>query len=167
MIKLWRSAVVSALIVTSIAAGAVGHPLIADPAPDFALHGFTGGNVRLSEHRGEVVVLAFWSTGCTPCKSQLRALDRSFATYRSAGLQMYGISVDDDQAQARDFVAAHRLGFEMLADPHKSVSRLYAVDNLPMAIVIDRSGVVRHVYRDFGTQSESLYLRELRSLLNE
>lgn len=167
MIKLWRSAAALALIVSSIALGATGYPLLEQPAPDFALHGFSGRNVRLSEHRGEVVVLAFWSTGCTPCWPQLRALDRSFATYRSAGLQVYGIGVDDDPAQAREFVARHRVGFEMLADPRKDVSRRYAVDNLPMAVLIDRSGLVRQVYREFGAQNEARYLRELRRLLNE
>ena len=151
----------------AIAAWAADYPLLAMPAPDFALHGFAGDNVRLSEHRGEVVVLTFWSTRCSTCAAQLHALDRSFVTYRSAGLQMFGISVDDDQGRARDFAASQRVAFKMLADPDKAVSRLYEVDNLPMAVLIDRSGTVRDVHRDFGSQSEALYLRELRGLLNE
>ena len=55
----------------------------------------------------------------------------------------------------------------MLADPQKSVSRLYQVDNLPMTILIDRGGTVRQVMRDFGPKSEALYLQQLRELLNE
>jgi peroxiredoxin len=150
-----------------LAAAASGYALIAGAAPDFALRAFTGDNVRLSEHRGEVVVLTFWSSHCGVCATQLERLDRSFATYHSAGLSIFGISVDDDPRRARDFADAHRVGFAMLADPDKSVSRLYQVDDLPMAILIDRGGTVRHVYRDFAAKNEAQYMRELRGLLNE
>jgi hypothetical protein len=47
------------------------------------------------------------------------------------------------------------------------VSRLYEVDNLPMTVLIDRGGVVRHVHRDYSAKDEGLYLQELRALLNE
>ena len=51
--------------------------------------------------------------------------------------------------------------------PAKAVSRSYQVDNLPMTVLIDRNGTVRHVLRDFSAASNGLYLRELRALLNE
>ena len=76
------------------------YALVAHEAPDFALHAIAGGNVRLSEHRGDVVILSFWGSRCTPCRAQLAALNRTLATYRSAGLQVYGINVDDDQSRA-------------------------------------------------------------------
>jgi len=165
---LWRCVVVTVLGAGSALAWAVAaYSLLAAPAPDFALRAFGGGNVRLSEHRGEVVVLSFWSSGCGPCPAQLATLDRSFATYHSAGLQMYGIGVDDDAGHARDFAGAQRVGFALLADPDKTVSRMYQIDNLPMTVLIDRSGTVRHVHRDFGAKSEALYLQQLRALLNE
>jgi peroxiredoxin len=143
------------------------YALIGQAAPDFALHASAGDNVRLSEHRGEVVVLSFWSSRCTPCRAQLAALNRSFQTYRSAGLEVYGVGVDDVPAQALDFARSTGVGFSMLLDPAKSVSRSYAVDNLPMTVLIDRGGVIRHVLRDYSQANETLYLQELRALLNE
>jgi peroxiredoxin len=113
------------------------------------------------------VVLTFWGSQCGVCRRQLDVLDRSFTTYRSAGLHMYGVSVDDDAAHARQFVAGHPLGFMMLEDPAKDVARLYQIDNLPTTVLIDRGGVVRYVYRDFGPRDEALYLSQLRELLNE
>ena len=143
------------------------YALLGRAAPDFALHAAAGDNVRLSEHRGEVVVLSFWSSRCTSCRTQLTALNRSFATYRSAGLTMYGVGVDDDPAQAREFAHTARVDFTLLLDPAKAVSRSYQVDNLPMTVLIDRSGTVREVLRDYTPESEQLYLRRLRALLNE
>jgi len=144
-----------------------GYPLIGHEAPDFALRALGAGNVRLSEHRGDVVVLTFWGSRCTPCRTQLTALDRSLRTYRSAGLEIYGISVDDDQARALSYAHAQPVSFAMLLDPDKAVSRLYQVDNLPMTLLIDRNGLVRYAFRDYNPRSDELYLQQLRVLLNE
>jgi peroxiredoxin len=161
-----------ALVALALAAGLPSHaqqsyPLLGQPAPDFALRAAAGDNVRLSEHRGEVVVLSFWSSRCTPCRTQLAALGRSLATYQSAGLAIYGVGVDDDALKAREFARSAAAGFALLLDPEKTVSRSYQIDNLPMTVLIDRSGIVRHVLRDYSAASEGLYLRELRGLLNE
>jgi peroxiredoxin len=152
------------------AAGLAAEPpyaLVGRAAPDFALHAVAGDNVRLSEHRGEVVVLNFWSSRCTSCRTQLAALNRSLTTYRSAGLSVYGVGVDDDPVQARDFAHSARVDFAMLLDPAKEVSRSYQVDNLPMTVLIDRNGTIRYVLRDYSDASSTLYLQDLRMLLNE
>jgi peroxiredoxin len=143
------------------------YALIGRAAPDFTLRAAVGANVRLGEHRGEVVVLSFWSGGCGACRPQLAALDRSLATYASAGLVVFGIGVDDDPIRAREFAQHQRVSFPMLLDPQKSVGRAFEVDNLPMTVLIDRSGTVRYVLRDFSPSSNEIYFRQLRALLNE
>ena len=80
---------------------------------------------------------------------------------------MFGIGVDDDPAQAREFARSASVSFALLLDPAKGVSRSYQVDNLPMTVLIDRSGTVRNVLRDYSPESEQLYLQQLRALLNE
>ena len=143
------------------------YALLGHEAPDFALHAAAGENVRLSEHRGEVVVLSFWSSRCTSCRTQLAALNRSLATYASAGLSVYGVGVDDDPVQAQEFARSAGVGFALLLDPAKTVSRSYQVDNLPMTVLIDRNGTVRYVMRDYSAASSTVYLQQLRTLLNE
>jgi peroxiredoxin len=146
---------------------AAPYALVGKAAPDFALHALVGSNVRLSEHLGDVVVLSFWGSRCGPCSTQLEALDRSLATYQSVGLRVFAVSVDDDQGRALEYAKGQSVSFPLLLDPSKSVSRLYQVDNLPMTVLIDRGGVVRHVHRDYSGKEEALYLQELRALLNE
>jgi peroxiredoxin len=169
----WRRLVFVALLavgaVGSVAALAAAAPyaLIGREAPDFALHAVAGTNVRLSEHQGEVVVLSFWSSRCSPCRTQLSALDASLKTYQSVGLRVFGIGVDDDPARSLEYANEQEVGFPLLLDPQKDVSRRYQVDNLPMTVLIDRSGVVRHVHRDYSARDDALYLQELRALLNE
>jgi len=157
-----------ALLVGASAFGSEApYALLGQAAPDFALHAAGGDNVRLSEHRGEVVVLSFWSSRCTSCRSQLATLNRSFATYRSAGLEVYGVGVDDDPSQAREFARSAGVAFALLLDPAKAVSRSYQVDNLPMTLLIDRNGTVRYVLREYSGANSTLYLQQLRTLLNE
>ncbi|MBS0578933.1 MAG: TlpA family protein disulfide reductase [Proteobacteria bacterium] len=141
--------------------------LIGQAAPEVALHAVSGINVRVSEHRGEVVVLSFWSSRCTPCRSQLASLNRSFATYRSAGLVIYGVGVDDDPKKALDFARSVNVGFPMLLDPEKGAARSYEVDDLPWTVLVDRGGTVRYVLREDSQANQTLYLQELRALLNE
>lgn len=156
------------LAFASVAAAAEPpYPLLGQAAPDFGLHAVAGDNVRLGEHRGEVVVVSFWSSRCTPCRAQLAALNRSFQTYRSAGLVIYGVGVDDDARQSQEFARSVSVGFPMLLDPEKGAGRSYQVDNLPMTVLIDRGGVIRYVLRDYSSANETLYLQDLRVLLNE
>jgi peroxiredoxin len=160
----------TALLACAGVSGALADPpyrLLGQPAPDFALHAVSGINARVSEHRGEVVVLSFWSNRCTPCRSQLSMLNRSFVTYQSAGLAMFGVGVDDEPKKALDFAHSAGVGFPMLLDPEKGVARSYEVDNLPMTVLIDRAGNVRYVLRDYSPANDTLYLQELRALLNE
>ena len=162
-----RCAAAALLCIATAAAAQRGYDLLARAAPDFTLHAVAGGNVRLSEHRGEVVVLSFWGSGCGTCRRQLDALNRSLATYRSAGLEVYGVGVDDSATRAYDYARGVPVGFPMLLDPDKVVGRAYRVDNLPMTVLIDRSGTVRNVLRDYSAKSDGLYLEQLRVLLNE
>lgn len=164
-IRFW--AIASSALAGSIAAAASGYVLLGKTAPDFTLRAVHGPNVRLSEHRGDVVVLSFWGSHCGPCGTQLEALDRSFATFKSAGLELYGVNVDDDQGKALEFANARTLGFSLLLDPRKDVARRYRVDNLPMTVLIDRAGTVRYAHRDYNAKGNELYLSELRTLLNE
>ena len=123
-------------------------PAVAHRAPDFALPAAVGSNVRLSEYRGQPVVLSFWSSRCGACAAQLAALDRYYATYRSAGLVVLGVSVEDDPQRALDYARAHRRSFPLLLDRAKAVSRAYEIDRLPTTVLIDRSGVVRYLHSD-------------------
>jgi peroxiredoxin len=141
-------------------------PVIGLPAPEFALPAFSGPNVRLSEYRGDVVALSFWSSRCGTCAAQLAALDGLFTTYRTAGLVTFAVSVDDDLERAGRFAREHPAKFPLLADRTKQVSRAFGIDRLPAIVLIDRAGIVRYVYRDYQA-SNSAYVARLRMLLDD
>jgi peroxiredoxin len=141
--------------------------LIGQSAPDFALRATSGSNVRLSEHRGDVVLLAFWGSRCGQCGAQLASLSRMVDTYRSAGLEALAVNVDDNQVAAAEFAMAHPVSFPVLLDPAKAVARNYRVDNLPMLMLVDRAGAVRYVHRNYRVGSDAQILDQIKVLLDE
>jgi peroxiredoxin len=168
-VQIRHSLVLVAALVLAAAAHAAppAYRLLGARAPDFALKATSGTNFRLSEYRGEVVLLGFWGSRCTQCAAQLGALSRLVDTYSSAGLKAFAVNVDDDQLAAAEYAIAHPVSFPVLLDPQKAVAREYRVDNLPMLLLVDRSGIVREVHREFGKGSEARYLEQIRVLLDE
>jgi peroxiredoxin len=156
-------AVLAAALVSGPARAAT---VVGDLAPDFALPAVAGGNVRLSEHRGEVVLLAFWSSGCSICATQLDTLGSLQTTYRSAGLVTLAVSVDDDMNRALRYANAHPARFPLLLDRHKDVSRAYRIDRLPTMVLIDRRGRVRYLVADYR-RTDNSYVAQVRELLDD
>ncbi len=149
------------------AGAAEKYPLLGQPAPDLVARGLSGENVRLSEHRGEVVVVSFWSGTCNTCRAQLEALDRIAKTYASAGLTVIGVNLDDNELRAEKFARAQSVEFQLLVATAKSTGRDFQVDRLPMLLFVDRAGVLRVAHREFRSRDEAVYVRELRTLLDE
>ena len=141
--------------------------LVGKPAPDLVARGLTGENVRISEHRGEVVVVSFWSGSCNTCRDQLEALDRIARTYSSAGLTVIGVNLDDDLVRAEKFARSQDVQFQLLISAPENTGRDYQIDRVPMMVFVDRAGVLRGAHREFKARDEALYVRELRTLLNE
>jgi peroxiredoxin len=149
------------------AAAAEPHDLLGQAAPDLVARGLGGENVRISEFRGDVVVVSFWSGACNTCRAQLEALDRIARTYRSAGLVVIGVNLDENLARAERFARAQDVGFPLLVSTPRGIGREFGIDRLPMVLFLDRAGVLRVAHREFKTRDEALYVRELRTLLNE
>jgi len=137
------------------------------PAPDFALKSSTGENLRLSEYRGDVVMINFWATWCGPCRQEMPLLDELYSRYRRVGFNLLGVNIDDDSGKAMNMIAELGVSFPVLFDTRKEVSKLYAVDAMPVTIIVDRDGKVRHVHHGYKPGYEQDYLNEIRSLLRE
>ncbi len=135
-------------------------------ASDFVLPSTAEQNVRLSEFLGQPVVLSFWSSGCSLCARQLQQLRALNATYRAAGLVVLAISVDDNLHHAQEYARSHDGGFPMLLDAKKSVSRAYAIDQLPTTVLIDRFGQLRYRHTDYNPAEQRL-VAEVRQLIDE
>lgn len=141
--------------------------LTGQPAPDFALRSASGENLRLSEYRGDVVMINFWATWCGPCRQEMPLLDELYARYNRVGFNLLGVNIDDDSSRAMDMVRELGVSFPVLFDDRKEVSRMYDVDAMPVTILVDREGNVRFVHQGYKPGYEEHYLDQVRALLRE
>lgn len=137
------------------------------PAPDFALKSSTGENLRLSEYRGDVVMINFWATWCGPCRQEMPLLDALYTRYERVGFNLLGVNIDDDSRRAMRMVEELGVSFPVLFDARKEVSELYDVDAMPVTVILDRQGTVRYVHQGYKPGYEDKYLDQVRSLLRE
>ncbi len=136
-------------------------------APDFALKSSTGENLRLSEYRGDVVMINFWATWCGPCRQEMPLLDELYQRYERVGFSLLGVNIDDDSRRAMQMIEDLGVSFPVLFDAQKEVSKLYEVDAMPVTVLVDREGNVRHVHHGYKPGYEQKYLDQIRSLLRE
>ena len=120
-------------------------------APDFTLSALQGGDVRLRDLRGKVVLLDFWASWCGPCRRELPVIEKLHRDFQRKGLVVLGIN-DEDPETSQRFVQANRYSFSTLVDSRREVHRTYKVTAIPTVYVIDRKG--RVVVRFVGGRGE-------------
>ncbi len=162
-----RTTLLGAILVIFTVSTLAASSLEGQAAPDFVLRSATGENLRLSEYRGDVVLINFWATWCGPCRQEMPLLDDLYGRYQRVGFNLLGINIDEDSRRAMQMVQELGVNFPVLFDENKEVSKLYEVEAMPVTILVDREGIVRHVHHGYKPGYEEKYLTEIRSLLRE
>jgi peroxiredoxin len=142
-------------------------PKVGEIAPNFTLRSNQGKNVRLSDLRGQVVLVNFWATWCGPCRQEMPLLDKLHDQYRKVGFTLLGISIDQDKRQAAGMARSLGVRFPILYDDDQRVSRVYDLRGMPSTFVVDRNGRIRHVHIGYKQGYEHDYQQQVRALLKE
>ncbi|MDJ0794473.1 MAG: TlpA disulfide reductase family protein [Woeseiaceae bacterium] len=162
-----KNAIVALVFSVFAATSLASSQLEGQTAPDFALKSSTGENMRLSEYRGDVVMINFWATWCGPCRQEMPLLDELYQRYSRVGFNLLGVNIDDDSRRAMQMIEELGVDFPVLFDATKRVSEMYDVDAMPVTVIVDREGTVRYVHQGYKPGYEDKYLTEIRTLLRE
>jgi peroxiredoxin len=141
--------------------------VISGSAPDFTLKSASGENLKLSEYRGEVVLINFWASWCGPCRQEMPLLDELHQRYKSLGFTVLGLNVEEDSTQARKLLQDLPVSFPVLFDNQSNVSRQYDVVAMPSTVLIDRNGQLRYLHKGYQPGLENTYLEQVRELIRE
>ncbi len=163
-----------ALLFLVFAACAVGTPRPSVKLPplagkplDLSAQDLSGRDVRVTAP-GHVVVVDFFASWCEPCRDQLPRLDRLARDLRAEGLEVYGVSFDEEREAARGFSAEVGVGFPVLWDRGGDrLSSALSIERLPTTLVVDRLGVVRVVHVGYTPREQDALEAQIRGLLGE
>ncbi|MGD9933082.1 MAG: TlpA family protein disulfide reductase [Dehalococcoidia bacterium] len=115
-------------------------------APDFRLAALEGDPVQLTQFRGQYVLVNFWASWCGPCRGETPDLV-SLSQRTEGRLVVIGVNQQEGRDTAASFASEFEVPYPVLLDPDGEVSVAYRVGSgLPITMLIDPSGVVRHVY---------------------
>ena len=132
-----------------------------ETAPDFTLARPDGGEIRLSELRGQVTLLDFWASWCRPCRDEAPALAQAYQEYRERGVEFIGVNLWDDPSDARRFLQEQGHQYPNGIDADGKIAISYGVRGIPEKFFINRHG---QIVRKF---SGPMTLELLRQILDE
>ena len=136
-------------------------------APDFTLKSSSGKNLKLSEHRGEVVLLNFWASWCGPCRKEMPYLEQIQEKYADYGFTVMGVNVEEDSSKAKKMLKDIPVSFPILYDTTNSVSKAYKVSAMPTTVIIDRDGNMRYLHKGYKSGDEATYKQWVKKLIRE
>jgi peroxiredoxin len=129
------AAALSSLICSAAFAAKVG-----DTAPEFTRTDFSGKQLKLSDYRGKIVLLNFWASWCPPCRDEMPLFSKWHRESHARGLRVIGVSMDDDAASVKQFLAAHPVTYPIVMGDIKLAETYGGVLGLPLSYLIDARG---------------------------
>ena len=136
-------------------------------APNFTLKSNTGKNIKLSELRGQVVLLNFWASWCGPCRQEMPLLEKLQQRYSALGFTVLGVNVEEDSSKAKTLLKDIRVSFPILYDTQNTVSKQYKVSAMPSTVMIDRDGNMRYLHKGYKPGDEAQYKKWVKQLIKE
>ena len=130
-------------------------------APDFSVAD-NGTTLRLSQFRGQVVMLNFWASWCPPCVEEMPSL--LDLHHRMPQVVILAVSVDTDAEAYQNFLRDHHVDLLDVRDPSQNSNHLYGTVQFPETYVIDRSGHLRRKFigaQDFTSPEILSYLTSI------
>ena len=140
---------------------------VGDKYRDFAGELATGGEFKLSDHEGKVILLNFWATWCGPCVGEMPAFSRLIEKYGD-DLVLVAVNSGEDADTVKDFLDKNGYTFNVLLDPDYEISDLYPTDGIPYTLIIDRDGKIYNIHlgaSDADTMFDEYYCPDIDAVL--
>jgi peroxiredoxin len=157
---------VGAVVPASFAAESGPALLIGKPAPDFTLTDLSGKEVKLSRFKGKPVFIEFWATWCKYCVEVLPGVEKIHKELSPKGLEVLAITIDTKRDAIAPFLKKNGYTMPVLLGDGKTLT-LFSTKVIPTCFLIDRAGIVRKTFTNYGVKGQAQVESELEKLIAE
>lgn len=147
-------------------AGKIPAPQQGFLAPDFELMTPTGESIKLSDLRGQAVLVNLWATWCPPCREEMQTIEKVYQEYKERGFTVLAVNMtyQDDPLAVMPFVNDRGLTFPILLDETGEMANAYQLRSLPSSYFVRRDGIINEVVIG-GPMSEALLRTRIEDIL--
>ena len=124
------------------------------PPIDLSLKDLQGNSVQLSSLRGEVVLVNYWASWCSPCREEMPILDEFYKEHQSEGFMLIAVNVSESAEDAAEYVAEHGYSFTVWSDPPGDTMIELGINGLPASLLLDETGRIQKVW--LGSVTEEI-----------
>jgi peroxiredoxin len=114
-----------------------------DRAPEFVLYDIQGEQRRLSDYKGNVIVVRFWADWCRSCAEEMPIIESLYRKYKSRGVVIFAINTGQPKETVKAFMSSLNLTYIVLLDTDLTAAKKYGVIGLPTTFIIGRNGILR------------------------
>ncbi len=146
--------------------GPVAAPQQGFLAPDFELKTTTGETIKLSDFRGQAVLVNLWATWCPPCRAEMQSIEKIYNEYKDQGFIVLAVDMtsQDNPERVLPFVTEQGLTFPILLDEIGDMASAYQMRSLPTSFFINRDGIINEVVVG-GPMAETLLRTRVDGIL--
>lgn len=135
---------------------------VGDMAPDFELTTLDGETIKLSEFRGQRVMLNFWAAWCPPCRAEMPDMQKFHENKDVVILAVNLVETESSKENVENFIADFGITFPVLLDTDTKVGNLYRIQPIPTSYMIDSSGRIQ--YKALGALNYELMVEEFEKM---
>jgi peroxiredoxin len=133
-------------------------------APDLSVTDLNGDALQTAKYKGKVVLVNFWAAWCTPCAEEVPQFIALQKKYQAQGLQVIGVSVEDDAGELRNFYRKYQMNYPVVPGDIKIADAFGGVLGLPTTFVIGRDNIIHGKHN--GATNFSALEQEVVALLH-
>ncbi len=135
--------------------------------PDFRYQNSQGQSVSLSDLKGKPIMLNFWATWCSPCRTEMPILEEIYRdrSWQDAGLKLLIISLDQDSSKVEKYLDENNYTFPVFIDAKQVLGQAYTVYVIPVTFLINKNGFIE-VRREVAFPDRASLEHELKKIVS-